>query len=297
MTLDILSTKAKHTTKILFDQSILNRISVTKPYFALKNLTCFDNYIHADFTTELINIDEAGPISAAEVGRHMAILGSIVLSKENPKLERHHYLATDAIIKRHQSKNTNNSNLHARAKLVSLNRKKGIIKGEILLPDTSVLYSVEVSYMVLVNTIFDRMFSEHRNETSFDPNVNPYKEDIVFKNLKIDMKSCSASIGIVKPEHCPGHFKNYPALPVARMGTSMGKIGGIHFMHLNPSDKNKYTIKSAELHAKQLVFTGEEVMFRTEIVDPNAEQGMVIRTIAFTNRCDFIAESICNYHY
>lgn len=299
MTINFLNTK--HRTLIanesLFDSAILDQISVTAPYFALRNLKCIDEFVHADFETELINIDEEGPISGAEVGRHMAILGSVVLAKENPKKERHHYLATDALITCHATKSPTSFSHHARAKMLNMNRKRGQVYGEILNNDGSLLYSVEVSYMILGHSIFERMFSEHKDETVFETGFNPYKLDSEFIDLEVGVESCKASIGVVKPEHCPGHFRNFPALPVARMGTSMGKIGGIHFMNLNPNEKSKYYISSAELHAKQLVFTGEEIKFRTEIVNPNPEKGMIIRTIAYSDKCDLIAESICNYHY
>lgn len=299
MTINFLNTK---TTQIkgsesLFDVTILNHISVQKPYFALRNLKSVEEFVYADFTTELITNYEVGPIGAAEVGRHMAILGSVVLSKENPKKERHHYLATDAIIKRCSLRVSTNYNLRSRARMVSLNRKKGVVIGEIFDADGSTLFTIEVTYMILGKSIFERMFEEHRNETTFDEGFNPYKDDTEFFDLKVDIESCSATIGVVKPEHCPGHFRNYPALPVARMGTAMGKIGGIHFTHLNPSEKKQYCISGAELHAKQLVFTGEEVKFRTEIANPNHENGMIIRVVAYTDSCDLVAESLLYYHY
>ncbi|MFA9391248.1 MAG: hypothetical protein ACERKD_15675 [Prolixibacteraceae bacterium] len=299
MTIQLFHTKPIRISELenTFDAAILANISVTKPYFALKDLRSIDEYFCADFTTELMNIDEVGKISSAEVGRHMAILGSLVLSKENPKKEKHHYLATDAVITRCTTKTSNNNTFRCRAKLVSMNRKKGVISGEVFEQDGTLLYTIEVIYMVLGQAIFERMFADHRVETQFDPSFNPYTHDSPFIDLKLSMETCSASIGVVKKEDCPGHFNNFPALPVARMGTSMGKIGGLHFMHLNPNAKNKYFISNAELHARQLVFTGEEVKFRTEIVNLNAEKGMIIKVIAYNNQCDFIAESICNYHY
>ncbi|MDA3928887.1 MAG: hypothetical protein PF541_07990 [Prolixibacteraceae bacterium] len=299
MTIQFLNTKTIKDSEVenLFDYSILENISVTAPYFALTNLFIQQEYVYADFTTELIHIDEEGPISAAEVGRHMAILGSVVLANENPKKEKHHYLATDAIITRCTHKSSSKFALKSRAKMMSISRKNGVVYGEIFENDGSILYTIEVTYMILGKPIFERMFEQFKVETNFSKDFNPYTTDSDFFDLKTNIESCFASIGIVKPEHCPGHFKNYPALPVARMGTSMGKIGGIHFMHLNPNEKKKYFISRAELHAKQLIFTGEEVMFRTEIVDPNSSEGMIIRVVAYTHKCDLIAEAILHFHY
>lgn len=299
MTIHFLNTKPSKRNEIghNLDPSILANISVTKPYFALSNLSCYGDYIYAEFTTELTNIDEEGPIGAAEVGRHLAILGSVVLAKENPKNERHHYLATDATITRCSSKTSVNYTLTCRAKMVFMNRKKGVVEGEIFDHDGTVLYKIEVTYMILGKMIFERMFAQHQMETLFTPDFNPYKTDAQFVAQKLDVKSCYASIGTVTKEDCPGHFNNFPALPVARLGTSIGKIGGLHFMHLNPSDKKKYLISNVELHARQLIFVGEEIKFRTEIVDPNPEKGMIIKIVVYSDNCDFIAEAIINYHY
>lgn len=299
MTLHFLNTKPQREEMLMptFDFSILDRISVTAPYFALKNFNVEKGDINCAFTTELTNIAEYGPISGAEVGRHMAILGSVVLARHNPRTERHYYLATDALIKRCTFKPSADFSLQARARIIELNRKKGLVSGEIIDTDGNILYEVEVTYMVLVESIFERMFANHRNETPIDKTINPYTDDSLFFDVSLGIKACYATIGKVSVENCPGHFNNFPALPVARMGTSMGKLGGMHFMHLNPNKKKNYFIGNAELHAKQLVFVGEDVKFRTEIIDPKAEKGMVIRTIAYTDQCDFIAETICNYHY
>ncbi|MGF7137884.1 hypothetical protein [Roseimarinus sediminis] len=299
MTLDLLSTQTAKSVNYHpdFDPNVLANISVSAPYFALKNLGNHGKDIYCEFSPELCNIAEHGPVSGAEIGRHMAILGSVVLSKENPRKEKHYYLATDAIISRRNFREIKAEKLIARARMLEINRKNGSIGGLVTLVDGTILYEVEVSYTIMSQTLFERMFMSQRMITESLQLSNPYTNDTVFESLELGSESCFANLGTVKPDDCPGHFENYPALPVARMGTSMGKLGGLHFMHLNPSERRKFFIGHAELHARQLIFAGETVRFRTEVLEPKPVNGLTIRTIAYTDQTDFIAETICNYHY
>lgn len=299
MTLHFLNTQTTESGALHLDldPNVLDNISVSAPYFALKNLSNSGKDTYCEFSPELRNIAEHGPVSGAEIGRHMAILGSVVLSKENPRQQKHYYLATDAIISRRSFRAINAETLIARARVLDINRKNGSISGIVSLCDGSILFEVEVSYTIMTEALFERMFLPQRINTALLPPSNPYSNDTVFESLELGVESCFANLGQVKPEDCPGHFENYPALPVARMGTSMGKLGGLHFMHLNPGDQRKYFIGHAELHARQLVFVGENVRFRTEVLEPKPVNGLTIRTIAYTDQSDFIAETICNFHY
>jgi hypothetical protein len=299
MTIDFYNPKTlkADTHEKAFNSQILKNISVTAPYFALRNLRQTGEFIYADFKVELSDPDELMPISAAEVGRHMAIMGSVVMSDSNPLKERHYYLATDAIIIRRSDRELNNPNVTGRIKMESFNRKSGTASGSLFDSEMNALFDVEIKYMVLHHNIFERMFAQYKSETFEGLEVNPYKENIEFMNIELGIQNCFGSIGTITARHCSGHFKNYPALPVARMGSAMGKIGGVHFKFLNPGINKRYTIARAELHASQLVFVGEEVKFRTEIFDPNPGKGMIIKVIAYTNKIASVAESLLHYYY
>jgi hypothetical protein len=299
MTIEVYKTKKLEISRLVenIDSDVLSNISVTSPYFALKNIRVVDEFIYANFNVELFEPDEIMPITAAEVGRHMAILGSLALSKSNPKKERHYYLATDAVIVRKSDVESQGPFLTGCVRTESINRKNGTVSGSLFDEESNLIFEVEIQYTILHSHLFERMFSPFKVESCEKVVGNPYVENVRFVSMELGMQSCKASIGTVLPEHCPGHFSNYPALPVARIGTAMGKIAAAHFMYLNPGIHKRYNICRADLHANQLVFTGEEVKFRTEIADPNPEKGMIFRVIAYTDKTDYLAESLLHFHY
>lgn len=297
MTLQFVQNQKDKDIDNSFDYSVLNYISVTKPYFALQNLRNKDEYIYADFSTELKNVTEDGSISTPEVGRHMAILGSLALARENPRKEKHYYLATKAHIKCFSENATDQTTFTACVKLESFHRKKGFVSGSVFNKHGDILYTIEVTYMILVSSIFERMFENNKINTPLTFDFNPYINDTKLNDVNLDIETSYANGGVVDKNECIGHFHNYPALPVARLGMAMGNLGSMHFMHLNPNEKKKFKVTFTEIIANQLVFVGEEIKYRTELVDPNPEKGMIIRTIAYTDKSDFVAEAITNYHY
>jgi hypothetical protein len=281
-----------------FDMGNLQNIAVTQPYFALKNLRWIDDYIYADFSAELLEPDEIMPITAAEVGRHMAIMGSVAMAAANSKKEQHYYLATDATIIRRSNKESFDRNVIGRIKTESIDKRNGLTTGSLFDVEMNKLFDVEVKYKVLHHSLFEKMFAQYKMETNENLDYNPYQESVAFNSLSLGIKNCTGSIGKILPEHCAGHFANYPAFPVARMGTAMGKIAGEHFKFLHPGKTEKYTIGRADLHAEQLLFAGKEVHFRTEIEESTTQvKGMVIKVTAFTNELPSVAESLLHFYF
>ena len=65
------------------DLNILDRIAVCPPYFALENLSLeSDNTLAARTPVHQPMHTEAGSIAVAEIGRHLAILGSCLYREE-----------------------------------------------------------------------------------------------------------------------------------------------------------------------------------------------------------------------
>jgi len=87
-----------------FQMDALQYIDVTAPYCALTNLTAIPSTtqsqlsegIGCTFSREQPCGTQITTFCAAEIGRHLAILGSIVAAKENPVKNKHYYLALDA---------------------------------------------------------------------------------------------------------------------------------------------------------------------------------------------------------
>jgi hypothetical protein len=137
---------------ILPKSELYSRICVRDPYFALSEVTMVGpGEVLARVPVEQAPGAEASPINAAEVGRHLAILGSCASALINPKEGQHYYLARRAKLER----------LHdgprprleeplwglARAEFV----EKRCTRAHTVLadPDGLPLYSLEVDYNVL----------------------------------------------------------------------------------------------------------------------------------------------------
>src|SRR5918995_197603 len=83
------------------DDELFSRIEVCPPYFALTDVRRTDDGgVSAQVRICQSLGDEIGPVSAAETGRHLAILGSVAAAFANPSAKRHFYLAFDAELRR-----------------------------------------------------------------------------------------------------------------------------------------------------------------------------------------------------
>ncbi len=113
------------------DPVTLQNISVTPPYYALNEVVEMDEYIVATVPRQLNDFEEKLPITIPEVGRHMAIMGCLALSKANQLKEKHYYLATEAVITRNSIRETNNPFLKGRVKVQAIDKKNGWVVGEL----------------------------------------------------------------------------------------------------------------------------------------------------------------------
>ena len=87
-------------------KEIINDIDVTYPYYSLRNLQLKGSDILATIQAEQPMENEAGTISAAEVGRHLAILGSCALAKDNKPKNKNYFLAYEAQLEVSKSNNS-----------------------------------------------------------------------------------------------------------------------------------------------------------------------------------------------
>lgn len=79
-------------------EAILSRIAVQRPYFSFGRLFMgSDGTVHGEFVPEQPTEWERGLVSAAEVGRHLAILGSIAATATTEESTRVYHLATRAL--------------------------------------------------------------------------------------------------------------------------------------------------------------------------------------------------------
>ena len=278
-----------------YDQAfaLLRKIAVEPPYFALGNIQLEGDFvIKASFQTELHHPDEISPICTSEVGRHIAILGSLALAKINPVNEKHYYLAKHAIVERTNVLPHPDDIFTGIVTSAELSKKSGDISAELLNSKDEVIYRITVNYSVIHHKLFARLFNNNKQLGINSSSQNPYVENTPFNFLQIGKEICTASLGMVEPYHCQGHFNEYPAMPVARLGNALINLAGKHYREITGSTE-KYCIVKAEIKAHSLIFAGDEVELKSEIDSQKYDKGLIINTFAYNKACCLAAELQC----
>jgi hypothetical protein len=266
-------------------------IAVYSPYMALHSVYKQGNSLFATFPSEAYPENEISPITITEVGRHMAILGSLAIALENPVKEVHYYLALHAGVIRHSYVESFEKELVGKVEVTKFNRREATISGDVFNQNGECIFSIVVDYSTIHYRTFERLFKEHYTPEVTVYAENPYAKGIELYDLVISEDECTASLGIVDESICPGHFHHYPALPVARLGNAFCKLASIHYNFLTGRGAlQKHTFRSVEMTACFLAFEGEEVFIKSQVTQRDTKNGYAFTTTAFTRETKKIAE-------
>ncbi|WP_075344004.1 hypothetical protein [Tenacibaculum agarivorans] len=254
-----------HTQEFTQTKGFTDYIMVEFPYNLLFDFYVEGDKISAKVQNEYVQGNEKGPVICSEAGRHLAILGSILLSQK--KRTKNYYLATSAKITR-QNLTTGNTNiLDVKANIITIDKRKGAIEGTIF-SNNQIIYQATIEYQILQETIFSKLFNSHYYPTKIVNNISPYKQRRKLKDIRIQRDQITGVYGTISPSECEGHFENYPALPVAIVGNLLGEIGMELFLSKN-SRFSKVIVLSADIKAKKLIFHGEYLTFRGKLKSMN----------------------------
>lgn len=243
-----------------FEQDIKSKICVKAPYNRLYDLVEHgETGIKAKVKLESPQGLEFGGPSSAEIGRHMAILGSCVLARNTKQDGSFYYLAKSAKIVRE------NKDKHfepwSTCQLVATLKDKQSVDVTTTCADTGlVMARLTCSYQRLSPRLFDRLFAAHRMETP-ETQENPYAKEVAWLDLKLEGSSGRARIEKVCPPMCVGHFKDYPALPVAIL---MDRINRLACEHLHHASGEVGIVSEGQIDAESLAFAGEELEFSVQ---------------------------------
>jgi hypothetical protein len=275
------------------ERELNDLIAITKPYYAIGDVEISSKgFLSAEFQTQLKNHNEVRGINLSEAFRYLETLGSVALAKSNPRKEKHYYLATDAVIIRKHKFPVLSDNIKAIVKTHSFGNNHGTIVGQILTEDYDVIYEAEIHYEVLHKHVFENIFRNQRLEIGNFHLGNPYTLPARFYTEYVSSEGCKAQIGIVTKEDCAGHFNNFPALPVPRIGGAMADLSGFQYNVLRGAD-DKFCIRKAVLHAESFIFAGERVELETRLIKNNQETEIQINSVARTNSCNSAVEMSC----
>ncbi len=243
-------------------------LEVTAPYLRLRNVTEHKNgHIHALIVPDQPRYREGGNIAASEVGRHLALLGAIAISRKNHRSGRHYYLATAASLKGSTStdpvEDRLNEGLTGIAYNADINSKAATAQCSLVSRQDHAqrLFELETEYQIISERAFSRMFKEQYDDSSPMPSgYSPYSELDALTIETLDFEHCSSASMFVNASECAGHFPNYPCLPVAILMGRLSRVAAKLYAHRTGS-QNKYRVVNAEISAQKLAFAGQQLRF------------------------------------
>lgn len=265
---------------VLSAQELYPRICVRDPYFALKDVTVLSRgEVMARVPVQLDPGAEAMPISLAECGRHLAILGSCASAMVAPKDGQHFYLACGARGQWLQPNAQERAQdlLWALAQAEYTGKRTATARTLLSAADGTPLFKLEVDYNVLSAAAFTRLFGDARVEMRRAPRApdtvqrtpeewaklrqNPYSKPLDLRDWQPDGECIRATLGPVTPDLCKGHFAMHPVLPVAIVASGMTRAATELGRRLTGSPEARFVAKDVRLSADSLAYAGQTVVF------------------------------------
>jgi hypothetical protein len=239
--------------------SLLPRICVRPPYFALRDVAVDGLWLTATVSAESPAHGEVGPMPAAEIGRHAAIAGLLHGASIQRDEVRRYYLARQATCRYRAHPAPYGTPLRLRSEVIDLEKRAVHARVEASVGDDLVA-TFDLRYAILTAPAFERLFRTHAAPTPNAP--NPYgrllDETFVRTEDAIEQAIDALPVGA-----CVGHFDGYPALPVAVLMGQLSYLAGRLFVGTRSSDTaTPYRVTRGEIEADDLAWAGERARFR-----------------------------------
>lgn len=227
------------------------RICVRPPYFALSEVSLAGLELHATAVAESPAFSEACAMPAAELGRHAAIVGLTLAACHQTDDRRRYYLARRADCSYTANEAPYGAPVRFTGRLVDLDKRstRSVVAATV---GGEPLASFEITYTVLTEPAFERLFRVYRRVTPAAP--SPYGALLTTAWECLDAQSAQQIVPQLPVEACVGHFDGYPALPVAVLMGQLSYLAGR--LHGVP-----YRVVRGEVEASDLVWAGERALF------------------------------------
>lgn len=230
--------------------SLLGRVAVAAPYLTLSELARDRDALRACAVAQAPPYRELGPMTGAEMGRHAAIAGSLALAQAQADDKRRYYLAREADCRFLPSDAPRGAPIELRASVVGLDKREGAARVD-LTAEHAPLATFEVSYAILQEATFRRLFQRHLRPADASP--SPYGR-LLAEAITVESERAYVEVERVAPEGCAGHFPGYPALPVAVLMGELSYLAG----SLMPGP---FRVTRGLVRAADLAWAGERVYF------------------------------------
>lgn len=256
---------------------VLGRISVGPPYFDLRDVVDVGNgVVTASVPINPPTQPETGLVAAAQVARHLAILGSCAVALQRDDDCRHHYLATGA----HFLRTANEidvvqamdlieacgpNRIRAEAIGTWIDRRTARAFVKLLGIDCQSMHVLDVQYTVLTPRMFGRL------QPTFEPSTlngsdlgletaEGQADDAMPFEVYDTERGVQVDCGTIPVSMCEGHFPDYPAAPVALVMGHLARAAGIAMnRHLGFGELN-YQVDEARVVATKLGRAGQRLI-------------------------------------
>lgn len=250
-------------------REICERIAVQAPYFAFTELQGVPNrMVSGTFVAEQPLGFENGPVASAEIGRHLAILGSCaaVAWQAAPQI---YYLATKArYSKLHDvAPSASGASFQASAEVLTHDRRS--LTAQAIVSAEKPFAHLYCEYQALSESLFLRLFKDYRVPSPPLADSSPYRQSVQLDFEAPVGPSIVARSQPLAAACCAGHFLDYPAWPVAMIVHTVAQTTSRLLHHIVDREVS-YTVVKCDLSAYQLVPACEPLSFHTRCVSASA---------------------------
>ena len=204
--------------------TICKRIAVQQPYFAFSELLALPGgAVLGAFSPEQSIGSECGPISSAELGRHLAILGSCAAALDASD-DMTYYLASKGQLKLMPLANGGLAERRGIAVATVTSRNRRSMIAEVVGHCGSITAHLWCEYQVLSRAVFSRIFSGHYTGSVTRPTQSPYRTPIDFELIEASTDRMVVRTVEVDPQSFAGHFDEYPSWPVAILADTFSQV-------------------------------------------------------------------------
>ncbi|MEL7156691.1 MAG: hypothetical protein AAFN30_08840, partial [Actinomycetota bacterium] len=203
-----------------------------------------------------------GVVEAAQVARHLAILGSCAAALARDDDQRHHYLATRAHYMRLAGAPDRLIDDHLEAQAVATWVDKRSVRANVKLatPEGTGLHVLDVAYSVLTPRMFARLQPglEGPGPAAVDGVGDgdgagqPPVPTAIEGGLRLDL-------GPIPASWCAGHFPDHPAAPVAIVMGELCRLAGRCAIEQAPGAEG-YQIEQGFVEASALAVAGQRLV-------------------------------------
>ena len=215
-------------------------------------------------------LPERGPIEAAQVARHLAILGSCAAALSRDDDQPHHYLATRAHYSRLAGGPETLVGGMLRAEAVASWPDKRTARAlvKLMTTDGDGLHLLDVHYSVLTPRMFERLHphTDAESESAIDPLVDSGPE-MDSELVVAGSDGVTVDGGIIPESVCAGHFARYPAAPVAIVMGRLCRAAGLG-LAAKLDRELEYQIEEGHVVANKLARAGQRLVLEARYGRP-----------------------------